>query len=223
MSAKMIKQSASQLCLNKPATDQYIHQYQSATAGAVENILNMGIAVKEIYHKSKNGELNDHDLQYFCESVGLKPKSSQFRKYKCIGEKAHIFKQYLDKMPQSFASLYEIATLDADTFDLMCVTGTTPSTITLAGIKQIAMKSGVPARNKISNQHPNHLNWRVLKQIAKETNRFEIYVYSSLPDGKQDEVLKTLHQLQESGLIRFDMPQIMESIEDDSGELDLAA
>lgn len=220
---KNTKQSASQLCLNKPATDQYIHQYQSATAGAVENILNMGLAVKEVYYKSKNGELNDHDLQYFCESVGLKPKSSQFRKYKCIGEKAHIFKQYLDQMPQSFSVLYEIATLDADTFDLMYVTGTTPANITLAGIKELAKKSAVPARNKISNQHPRHMNFGTLQKIAKETNRFEIYVYSSLPTGKQDEVVKTLFQFQESGLIRFDMPQIMETIEEDSDDLELAA
>lgn len=220
---KNTKQSASQLCLNKPATDRYIHQYQSATAGAVENILNMGLAVKEVYYKSKNGELNDHDLKYFCESVGLKPKSSQFRKYKCIGEKAHIFKQYLDQMPQSFSVLYEIATLDADTFDLMYVTGTTPANITLAGIKELAKKSAVPARNKISRQHPQHVNFRTLKKIAKETNRFAIYVYSNLTEEKQDQVIKILHQLQENSLIRFDIPDVMQYAADETDGLKVAA
>lgn len=224
MSTKMCKKNPSELCKDKTVTDLYIDQYRVATTNAVENILSMGLAVKEVYYKSKNGELNDYDLQYFCQSVGLKPKSSQFRKYKCIGEKAHIFKQYLDHMPQSFSTLYEIATLDADTFDMMYVKGSVGSNITLAQIKALAKKTQiVPARNKISGHHPQHVNWNTLRKYGKEINRFEIYIYSGLTEEKFNEVTRILHQLQEESLIRFEFPDIVEHILDDGDDMKLAA
>ena len=87
MSGITVNQSSSSLRKNTTLTDEYVEKYMQATTDAVESILNMGLAVKEVYYKSKNGELNKHDLEYFCKSVGLDPKSSQFRKYKCIGSK----------------------------------------------------------------------------------------------------------------------------------------
>lgn len=219
-----VNANSSTLCKNKMVTDEYILKYQTATSNAVESILNMGLAVKEVYYKSKNGELDSNDLQYFCETVGLDPKSSTFRKYKCIGEKSHIFKQYLDKMPQSFSVLYEIATLDADTFDRMYVNGSTSPTITLEQMKKLAKKTGVvPARNKISVHNPNFLNWRTLQKVSEEMNRFEIHIYSTVPKEKRVEVTEALFHLQQSGLIRFTVPDVEDYIQEDPVEMVLAA
>lgn len=224
MSKLAVSNNSSILCKNKVVTDEYILKYQTATSNAVESILNMGLAVKEVYYKSKNGELNSDDLQYFCQSVGLDPKSSTFRKYKCIGEKAAVFRQYLEQMPKSFSTLYAIATLDADTFDRLNMNGSISPALTEEQLKKLANKSQVvPARNRISVHNPNYLRLKTLGSTLAEINRFSIYVYADLTEEKQEEVTRTLYQLQERGLIRFDMPDIVEYINEDSDELKIAA
>lgn len=191
--------------------DGLIQRYQKSTKNAVENILEMGLAVKEIYHQSKNGVLNDSDLQYFCKTVGLDPKSSMFRKYKCIGEKAHIFKQYLDKLPQSFSVIYEIATLDADLFDSLVVNGKVGANITLEELKRLASKkSYIPARNRISTLNPRFLSRATLSQALNKINKIEFHIYSSLTKSEFDEVIGVLEGLQSKQLIRFDVSDIVE-------------
>ena len=93
-------------CVNKTIADEFIHRYQSSTKNALENILCMGEAVYEIYQKVKLEELDQSDLEYFCQSVHLDPKGSTFRKYKAIGENACVFRLHLDKLPSTFSVLY---------------------------------------------------------------------------------------------------------------------
>ena len=71
-----IQQLLIQRCKDKSLTQEFIEKYQKSTIGAIEQILNMGEAVLEIYELSKDGVLNQFDLNYFCMSVGINQKSS---------------------------------------------------------------------------------------------------------------------------------------------------
>jgi hypothetical protein len=102
---------------DKALMDNLIQTYQTSTKTAVENILNMCIAVKEIDEKRKAKLINDFDVSYFCASVSLDRKSPTFRKYRKIGEHANRFQQHVDLLPSAYTVLFQIATLDADKFE----------------------------------------------------------------------------------------------------------
>ena len=93
-----IQQLLIQRCKDKSLTQEFIEKYQKSTIGAIEQILNMGEVVLEIYKLSKDGILNQFDLIFFCMKVGINQKSSTFRKYKAIGENADKFRQCIDKI-----------------------------------------------------------------------------------------------------------------------------
>ena len=124
-------------CVNKTIADDFIRRYQSSTKNALENILCMGEAVNEIYQKTKVGELDKSDLEYFCQSVHLDPKGSTFRKYKAIGENASLFRLHLDKLPSTFSVLYEMSTLEQDDFERYVARSTLSKDITLKQFKKI--------------------------------------------------------------------------------------
>ena len=136
-------------CKNKDVTDEFIQRYQQSTKNAIEQILLMGETVLELYELSKDGILNEHDLNYFCMNVGIDEKGSTFRKYKAIGENADRFREHLDKLPSAFSTLYEIATLDAITFEKIFINGENSQGLTLQQVKQLAnINSPVLSMNK---------------------------------------------------------------------------
>jgi hypothetical protein len=63
-------------CKNIAVTDEFIQRYQQSTKNAIEQILKMGEIVLELYELSKDGILNEHDLNYFCMNVGIDEKGS---------------------------------------------------------------------------------------------------------------------------------------------------
>ena len=200
-------------CVNKTITDEFVRRYQSSTKNALENILCMGEAVNEIYKKVKSKELDQSDLEYFCQSVHLDPKGSTFRKYKAIGENASRFREVLEKLPPTFSVLYEIATLDADDFELFTKNTTLSKSTTLEEFKQIVRRSHqthlvqncYPSKKVISN---------TVKQIQAIENHFEFTVFRNIKKSQLNEILNTLNYFKEKGWIRFEEPQITTSIDD---------
>jgi hypothetical protein len=118
-----------------------IAQYQSDTKNAVQNILNMCKTVKVLNDKVKSKELTESDLNYFCATVCLDKKSSTFRKYLCIADKAQLFQKYLEKVPASYTILYEITTLDSEQFESLVKSKQLNNFITLKEVKKISGKT----------------------------------------------------------------------------------
>jgi hypothetical protein len=127
-------------CANSKYIDECIENYQFSTKNAVENLLQMSKTVHSIYKKVIDDELKEFDLLYFCKSVSLDRDSSTFRKFNAIGKNADRFKAYIDKLPSAYTVLYEIATLDAKTFDLMLANNMLNQFITLKEVKRLANK-----------------------------------------------------------------------------------
>ena len=110
-------QVVSTKCKNKVLMDELINEYQSSTKSAVENILTMCRAVKEIDEKREGNLINDFDVMYFCATVNLDPKSSTYRKYRKIGAYADKFQQYIDCLPSAYTVLFQITTLEPEKFE----------------------------------------------------------------------------------------------------------
>jgi len=126
---------------NPSLVKELIEKYQSDTKNAVQNILNMCRTVRLLNDKVKSKELTEADLNYFCATVCLDKKSSTFRKYLCIADKAQLFEKYLEKVPASYTVLYEITTLDSDQFELLLKSKQLSNFITLNDVKKIAGKT----------------------------------------------------------------------------------
>lgn len=211
-------------CKDKTQTDQLIQNYQKSTKGAIDQILCMGESVNLIYEKFKSEELNDYDLNYFCISVGISQKSSTFRKYAAIGKNADKFRQHMDKLPSAFSVLYEIATLDADTFERIIVNGINITGLTLKQVRQLAKKTTVPIKNSPINNLPNYVPRNQIAKVMKMVNRFVIHISSTAKESELDSIVKTFDEFQKKGLLRFDMPDITQFEKDDDGDqLQLAA
>lgn len=211
-------------CANQSIADEFVQRYQKHTQNALENILCMGEAVFEIYRKVKSNELDKSDLEYFCQSVHLDPKSSTFRKYKAIGENASRFRQYLDKLPSTFSVLYELATLDADEFERYVVQFKFSKSITLDELKRIL--NGTIKQKKGNYYMPPVLKTSRLAvaKAIKKINRINIVIVRDLYQSDFDEVVETLTNFKNKGWINFDDPEITEYMNDpdviDADEVD---
>jgi hypothetical protein len=212
-----------QKCKDKTQTDQFIEKYQKSTKSAIEQILSMGESVNAIYEKCKQGALNQYDLNYFCLSVGINQKSSTFRKYDAIGKNADKFRQHMNKLPSAFSVLYEIATLDAETFERIIINSTNINGLTLKQVRQLANKTSVPSKNSPFSNLPNHVPRNQIAKVMKSINRFVIYISSTAKETELDAIVKTFNELQKKGLLRFEMPEITQFENNDDDQLQLAA
>ncbi len=128
-------------CKDKALMDNMIEKYQSSTKTAVENILNMCIAVKQIDDKYKEKLINDFDVTYFCASVSLDRKSPTYRKYRKIGEHANRFMQHMETLPSAYTVLFQIATLDPVKFDELIESEQITPSLSLEKLKQLTNAS----------------------------------------------------------------------------------
>lgn len=141
-------------CKDKVLMDNLIETYQTSTKNAVENILNMCIAVKEIDEKRKAKLINDFDVMYFCATVSLERKSATYRKYRKIGEHAERFKKHMDSLPSAYSVLFQITTLDSEKFEEMIESEQINPSLSLERFKQLTNTS-------TKSQNPDEVNFKV--------------------------------------------------------------
>lgn len=214
-------------CNDKTLTDEFIAKYQKSTKGAIEQILNMGESVSEVYELSKCGNLNEYDLNYFCMNVGINQKNSTFRKYKAIGENADKFRECMDKLPSAFSVLYELATLEADLFEKIVINGEFGKNLTLKQVRQLANKgiASVPSKNSSITSSPTYVHPAQVTKVLKKINRFVIHISSSAKESELKSIVQMFDDFQKSGVLRYEMPEITEFLNDDEDgeQLQLAA
>lgn len=206
----LMNSNSAAISLNEDVVNTYIRRYQLSTKNAIENILNMGEAVFEVYTKNKAKELTDDDLKYFCTAVNLDIKSSTFRKYKAIGQNANRFREVMDKLPATFSVLYEMATLSGDDFERLVMNKSYTKAITLDHFKKMMHKSVVLARNKMINKPAVYFSPSSMYKAIKEINKFNISIMRDVPKSKYEEIVGLLTEYRNEGFISFDDPQITE-------------
>ena len=202
------KQKQLTSCTNQSIADEFVKRYRIHTQNALENVLCMGEAVFEICRKVKSEELDNSDLEYFCHTVHLDPKSSTFRKYKAIGENAPRFRQVLDKLPSSFSVLYEMTTLDAEDFEHYVIQFTFDKRLTLEQFKKIINKSYQTTKNNLYNPPFLKTPRTQVAKYLKKINLFEITIVRDLHRKDFDEIVDTLTNYKNKGWINFEVPTV---------------
>ena len=125
---------------NQKLLDSFIERYFSQTKSTLQNLFNVCETLRELDDSVKNLELNETDLDYFCHKVGLNKSGSTYRKYVCIGKKVDLLRQYIDTIPSSISTVYEICTLDSDKFVELVRLEMITQTTTLHELKELTGK-----------------------------------------------------------------------------------
>jgi hypothetical protein len=162
-----IKSIASR-CKNVNFMDSMVERYQKSTKSAVENILNMCVAVSEISSRHKAKEINDFDMTYFCSQVGLEKKSPTFRKFRQIGDHADRFYKHMNTLPSAYTVLFQITTLDPDKFEQMIKNEQITPSLSLEKLKQIIDPS-------VNTSSPDDVTFKVefnMQQLSNESKDF---------------------------------------------------
>ena len=142
-------------CKNKVLMDELINEYQSSTKSAVENILTMCRAVKEIDEKRKQNLINDFDVMYFGATVNLDPKSPTYRKYRQIGSYADKFQKYIDCLPSAYTVLFQITTLEPEKFEQLIESNQITPSLSLEQLKKLTYP-------KVVSQQSDDANFKVI-------------------------------------------------------------
>lgn len=172
-------------CKNMILMDKLINEYQSSTKSAVENILKMCKAVKEIDVNKNKKLINNFDVMYFCANVNLDPKSSTYRKYRKIGEYADKFQQYIDCLPSAYTVLFQITTLEPDKFDELIKSNQITPSLSLEQLKKITSP-------QMANQQSGDANFKIVfntKKISDESRKFLVETLNAMVSHKDLEVV----------------------------------
>lgn len=101
------------------------------------------IAMCEVFFKAKH-ELGA-EFSRLCSALNYTADSSTIKKYILIGERAELFKPYLDRLPNTWTTLYQMTHLDGDELQQLLASGQLNQATTGAQIKSILKKRPVDA------------------------------------------------------------------------------
>ena len=105
------------------------------------------IAMCEVFFKAKH-ELGA-EFSSLCSALNYTADSSTIKKYILIGEKAELFKPYLDRLPNTWTTLYQMTHLNGDELQQLLSNGQLNQATTGAQIKSVLKKRQVePAKPK---------------------------------------------------------------------------
>jgi hypothetical protein len=167
----------------------FVREYKGYTKKSAEGILGLARTIMRV-----EAELGSLYRKAFYVEVGLDHDPSKLTKLKKIGESLTRFQPYLERLPNSWTTLYELARLDSEDFGRVAESGMMHP---LATMKEIDMALG--------------------RSAAKGTPQFRVYVDLSLigSRSRQAEFVQKLHALARD----FDLKPVAPSHEDDLSSL----
>lgn len=99
--------------LEKMPLEKFVEQYLTFNKSSAESILR----VSETVVRAEQ-DLGD-SFDAFCKRVGIVKGSPTYSKHKTIGENALRLEPYLDKMPSAWTTIYKLAKLPPDQFEMI--------------------------------------------------------------------------------------------------------
>lgn len=95
-----------------PQVEAYVQRYNSFLRKTAEAVLGLAITLAEA--KSK---LNGVDFNIFCDEVGTPESSSTYKKLLKIADNAARFQPFVNRLPNTWTTIYKLATLPSEKFE----------------------------------------------------------------------------------------------------------
>ena len=108
----LVTTDAAQNGTGAPLLDDLVERYLTFAKKSAENIIKLAETLVEA-----KAALHELELRDFCKMVGLEFGGSTYRKLLKIGQEASRFEPFFQRMPNSWTTVYKLATLEKDKFD----------------------------------------------------------------------------------------------------------
>lgn len=128
-----------------PAVEQYVERYRNHAKRTVESILKLGETVVEAEQ-----QLSRLDIMIFCQEVGIDYNGPTFRKLRKIGQQAERFQPVIDRVPNSWTTVYELAKLDSDKFTSIVEAEALTATSTMKELRAFIEEEGKKPSDTVS-------------------------------------------------------------------------
>ena len=118
--------------IESPKYAHFVEQYKLFAKKTAENIIRLA----ETLYIAED-QLAPSDFRRFCVDVGLEYDGSTFRKLRAIGEKVSRFAPFVDRMPNTWTTVYKLASLKENEFDRVTRSDLFTPFMTAADVNQI--------------------------------------------------------------------------------------
>ena len=95
----------------KPEILTFIDRYHTFLRKTAESILGLAETLVQA-----EADLNGVDFLIFCDNVGIVKPSPTYSKLKQIGENSDRFRPFLDRLPNTWTTIYKLSKLEANQF-----------------------------------------------------------------------------------------------------------
>ena len=99
---------------NERAIESYVAQFNRLARTTAESIVRMAEVVCSAKTNLSSDGKQPNSFDNFCTQIGLTPKSSMIRKFLKIGDMASHLNGHLDKLPNSWTTIYTLACQSTD-------------------------------------------------------------------------------------------------------------
>ena len=156
--------------LERMPIEKFVEEYLTFNKSSAQSILKVSETMVQAEEALGDG------FDAFCKRVGIVKGSPTYSKHKTIGENAHRLEPYLDQMPSAWTTIYKLAKLPPDQFEM--IAGALTPLCTAADIDSLLSKPtkvpsggglrlGLVISDSLSNERLGELHAR-LEEIEIE-------------------------------------------------------
>lgn len=114
-----------------PEVANYVDRYRHFAKQSAESIINLALTLVEAEDKLKKSE-----FATFCDQVGIDRYGSTYRKLKSIAINSARFAPVMDRLPNTWTTIYKLAKLEADQFDALVTNGVISPFMTMSDLSK---------------------------------------------------------------------------------------
>ena len=122
--------------------DDLVREYNTFATKSSENVLGLASTILKV------DDLGRRDREWFYAQVRLDPKGSTARKLRVIGQKLPKFQPYLNILPNTWTTLYELARLEDEDFKTVIDSGVLHPFVTLREIDVVRGRASPKAKQE---------------------------------------------------------------------------
>ena len=124
-----------------PIVQTYLDRYNFAIRKTAQSVLELAATLLEAQE-----ELGPVDFTIFLREVGFNEDSSTFKKFIAIAKKKHALEPHLEKLPNAWTTIYQLAKLNSDQFEDIANSGLLTPYLTGNAINNM-LRASIPNGN----------------------------------------------------------------------------
>lgn len=139
---------------------KYIERYNGFLKKTAKSVIELGLTIIEAEEN-----LDQLEMKMFCDEVGLVKGMGTYKKLAVIGKKAARFEPYMDKLPNTWTTIYKLAQLKECDYEK--VTEILSPFMKASAIDDKVLIKNKNNKNKGDEKNILAINWECLDEMNK--------------------------------------------------------